>query len=142
MNYIDEQTPLSKSLLTSVFVGITASFVCLVYNGIYRNETGFIVSDIINVGSIIFGVNILFFTLGFLFYLTTQIRKGEICFSVFFLLVTILLAWKAEGVNRSSNHEITIQFRGLLLGIILITGAGIAAIPLLAHSKRFERGVL
>lgn len=143
MNYVNEQTPLAKALLTSVFVGITASLGCLVFNSIYRDRTGLAPVDIINVGSIIFAVNIGFLVIGFLYFLFTQIKKGEMLFIILFSLLTIFFAWKAEGVVRSADIQVTLQFRGLLLGIIIIAGFGASVlIPFLAHNKKFEQDIL
>lgn len=63
-------------------------------------------------------------------------------FVVIFLLLTILGVIKAESVIRSSDHELTQQFRGLLLGIIIITGLGILSIPLLFHNRKFRETIL
>jgi len=143
MDYVIEQSQFSKALLTSVFVGITSSLVCLIFNGLYRDKTGLMPTDIINVGSIIFAINIIFLVIGFLYYLFTQIKKGEILFIILFALLTIFLAWKAEGVIRSADQEVTLQFRGLLLGIILIAGFGASVmVPFLAHNKKFEQNIL
>lgn len=143
MNYDNEQTPFSKALLTSVFVGIIMSVVCLIYNSIYRDETGLMPTDIINVASIIFGVNIVFLVIGLVYYVLTQIKKGEFLFIFLFLALTVFLSWKAEGVERSVNHVVTLQFRGLLLGIIIIAGIGATIIvPFLSHNKKFERNIL
>jgi hypothetical protein len=48
----------------------------------------------------------------------------------------------AESVVRSPVHELTLQFRGLLLGVIIIIGIGILSIPLLFHNKTFRDKVL
>jgi hypothetical protein len=144
MEYENFQTPFSKAFLTGLFAGIVSTFVCLTYNLAYRAETGFMPTAIINVASIIFGVNILFIVIGLIYYvLTTLSRKGELLFIILFSLLTVFLSWKAEGVNRFADHEMTLQFRGLLLGVVLITGIGASFwIPFLFHNKKFERNVL
>lgn len=144
MKYETFQTPFSKAFLTGLFVGIVSTFICLTYNLVYRTETGFMPTDIINVASIIFGVNILFIVIGIIYFaLTKAFGKGELFFIILFSLLTVFLAWKAEGVNRSVSHEMTMQFRGLLLGVIIITGIGASfLIPFLFHSKSFEKNVL
>ncbi|MBX2924564.1 MAG: hypothetical protein KF746_20350 [Chitinophagaceae bacterium] len=138
------QTPFTKAFMTALFVGIIISVVCLIYNSIYRDETGLEPTDIINVGSIIFGVHIIFLMLGILFYLMRLLKgTGEIIYIAGIALLTAFLAWKAEGVVRSSNPEITAAFRGLLLGIVLIIGAGASlVVPFLFHNKKFEQNVL
>ncbi|HRO47185.1 hypothetical protein [Agriterribacter sp.] len=144
MEYENFQTPFSKAFLTGLFVGIISTFICLTYNLVYRTETGFMPTDIINVASIIFGVNILFIVIGLIYFaLTKASAKGELVFIILFSLLTVFLAWQAEGVNRSVNHEMTVQFRGLLLGVIIIMGIGASfLVPFLFHNKKFERNVL
>lgn len=144
MEYENFQTPFSKAFLTGLFVGIISTFICLTYNLVYRAETGFMPTAIINVASIIFGVNILFIVIGLIYYaLTTVSRKGELLFIILFSLLTVFLSWKAEGVNRFTDHAMTLQFRGLLLGIVLITGIGASFwLPFLFHNKKFAKNVL
>ena len=85
MEYENFQTPFSKAFLTGLFVGILSTFICLTYNLVYRAETGFMPTAIINVASIIFGVNILFIVIGLIYYaLTTVSRKGELLFIILF----------------------------------------------------------
>ena len=138
------QTPFSKAFLTAVFVGIITSVLCLIYNSIFRAETGLAPTAIINVASIIFGVNLLFLLLGIIFYFMRQMRgTGELIYIIALVLLTALMSWKAEVVVRSANQEITSDFRGLLLGIVLIVGIGAAiAVPVLFHNKSFEKNVL
>lgn len=144
MKSVSYQTPFSKAFMTGLFVGIVCTFVCLTYNLIYRSETGFAVNDIINVGSIIFGVNILFMVIGLIYYwLKKMFGRGEVVFIILFSLLTIFLVWEAEGVRRSGNDVVNVQFRDLLLGLVLITGVGASfLIPFLFHSKGFEKSIL
>jgi positive regulator of sigma E activity len=130
-------------MLTSVFVGFVTCIVCLIFNIIYRDETGFPLNDIINVSTLIFAVNLLFVVIGFIYFpFMNSSKKSEMIFVVIFLLLTILGVIKAESVIRSSDHELTQQFRGLLLGIIIITGLGILSIPLLFHNRKFRETIL
>src|ERR1700761_9498761 len=88
--------PFIKALMTALFVGIAATILCLGYNLFYRDGGhSFFSSDIINVSSIIFGVNLLFVVIGVLyFFFTRGARTGEITFSVLFLALTILgIVW-------------------------------------------------
>lgn len=144
MEYENLQTPFTKAFLTALFVGIVTSVVCLIYNSVYRDQTGLAPTDIINVGSIIFGVHIVFLLLGILFYLVRLWKKtGEIIYVVALLLLTAFLSWKAERVVRSTDQVVTLEFRGLLLGIVLIMGLAAAiVVPVLFHNKKFERNIL
>lgn len=138
------QTPFTKAFMTALFVGIITSVICLVFNGIYREETRLEPTDIINVGSIIFGVNIIFLLLGILFYCMRLLKgTGELIYIAGLVLLTLFLGWKAEGVVRSSNQEVNAAFRGLLLGIVVIIGIGAAlAVPFLFHNKKFGQNIL
>ena len=138
------QTPFTRAFMTALFAGIITSVICLIYNGIYRDQTGLEPTDIINVSSIIFGVNILFLLLGILFYVMRLWKgTGEIIYIAALALLTAFLSWKAEAVIRSSNQDVTIAFRGLLLGIILIIGISASiVVPILFHNKKFEKNIL
>jgi hypothetical protein len=115
-----------------------------VYNIFYRNFTGFTLSDMINVSSIIFVINLIFVLVGLVYYVFQRaFPKGDIAFVAAFVLLTLFCIWKTAAIHRSVNEEISVQFRGLLEGIIIISGIGAAiAIPILFHSRKFEEGVL
>lgn len=143
MEIDNNQTPFSRALLTAVFVGFVASIVCLFFNIVYREETGFVPSEIINVSSLIFGVNLFFFACGMIYAgLRSWSAKADIIYIIFFILLIVFLAWKAEGVTRMHDHEVTLHFRSLLLGVILISGISLLAIPYLFHNKKFNKAVL
>jgi hypothetical protein len=144
MDYDFHQSPLSKALLTGLFAGFTATVFCLIYNLIYRESTAFSLSDIINVSSLIFAVNLVFLVIGAIYYgLIKSFRKGELIFIVVFALLTIFFAWKAEGVQRSANELLNSEFRQLLLGVVIIMGvSAVVLIPFLFHNKKFEEHVL
>jgi len=137
------QTPFSMALLTCVFVGFITSILCLLYNIIFRQQTGFPFNDIINVSSLIFSVNIFFFIIGFIYFpFVKKSQKPEILFITIFLLLIIYTVIKAESVNRSSNLLFNSEFRDLFAGIVVIVGIGIMSIPFLFHNKRFRDAVL
>ena len=130
-------------MMTGLFVGIVATVICLAYNIFYRDKTGFLPADMINVSSLIFAVNLLFWVLGIVYYLfTIAFKKGDLAFFLVFLLLLAFSIWKATEAQRSADHEVNMQFRGLLLGIIIIIGIGTLLIPYLFHSKKFEEHVL
>ena len=136
--------PLSKALLTSLFAGIIASLACLIFNVVFRESTMFPLSDIINVSSIIFIVNLIFVVIGFIYHAFRQLfKKADLFYIVFFVLLTIFLAWRSEGIHRSDNPIYNIEFIQLLLVMIIILGVCAAfMIPYLYHNKSFERNVL
>ena len=137
--------PFIKALMTGLFIGIIDTFICLLYNLLYRDGGhGFFSSDLINVSSIIFGTNILFVLIGVLFFAFSRgAMKGEVAFSILFIVLTITGAIAAAHVQRSADPQMNARFRGLLVGIVLIIGTSAAfGMPVLYHSRKFRQYVL
>ena len=134
-----------RAMMTGFFVGFIATFVCLAYNIVYRDSTGFPLNGFINVSSIIFAVNILFPIIGIIYYgFISSFKKADILFVILFLLLTAFFCL-AYRINTSHKWSLSknIEFRNLLLGIVLILGISASVlIPLLYHSKKFENTVL
>lgn len=130
--------------MTAVFVGIIATIVTMVYDLIFVQLLGFPLSAIINVSSLIFGVNVIFLIIGILYYLfIASFKKGDLLFIVLFVLITVFLAWRSEHVHRTDDDLVNQQFRNLLAGIVIIMGAMAAfLVPYLYHNKKFEDSVL
>lgn len=142
MDYEFHQSPFSKAILTSVFVGFFATIVCLIYNIIIRESTGYKPADFINVSSLIFAVNLIFLIIGLLYFLIIRsFKKGDIVFEIVFGLLIIFCAWRAANAHMI-NPTLTSDFRMLLTGTIIIMGIGIELIPYLSHNKKFEDAVL
>ncbi|HTM92740.1 MAG TPA: hypothetical protein VL095_09990 [Flavisolibacter sp.] len=142
MNYESHQSPFSKAVLTSVFVGISVTLLCLVYNMIFRESTGYRPADFINVSSLIFAVNLIFLVVGLIyFFFLRAFKKGDVVFEILFGLLIIFCAWRAAHAHMQ-NPTLTSEFRTLLVGVIIIMGIGIELVPLLFHNKKFERAVL
>jgi hypothetical protein len=143
MNYDYHQSPLSKAILTSVFIGFFATLVCLIYNIIFRESTGYKPADLINVSSLIFAVNLIFFIAGLLYFVFLRsFKKGDMIFEIVFGLLTIFCAWKASHAHMENSRVLSSEFRELLIGIIIIMGIGLESVPLLSHNKKFEDAVL
>jgi hypothetical protein len=143
MNYDNPGSPFSRAVLTAVFVGFISTIVCLFYNIIYRDTTHFLEQDIVNVSSLIFAVNLVFLLIGFIYYFfRSRFKKGDMVFTVAFIVLTLLGVWWSETVTRSSDHHLTVEFRGLMLGIVIIIGVGSVLIPYLFRSKSFEEHVV
>ena len=143
MNYEYHQSPLSKAILTSVFVGFFATLVCLIFNIIFRESTGYLPADFINVSSLIFVVNLIFLIAGLLyFFFLRSFKKGDLIFEVLFGALTIFCAWRASYVHMENSRVLSSEFRTLLIGTIIIMGVGIELVPLLFHNKKFEDAVL
>jgi hypothetical protein len=140
----DFKKPLfSKAILSSLFVGIFATLLCIFFNVVFVETTNFPLHDFINVSTLIFGVNTIFLVIGFLYYGFIQIKKGELLFIIFFVLLTALLIWRGENAHRVNDQKLNTEFREQLAGIILIIGlAASFVLPLLFHSKKFEDEVI
>jgi len=142
MDYEFHQSPFSRAVLTSVFIGFFTTLMCLVYNIIFRESTGYQPADYINVSSLIFAVNLIFFVIGLLyFFLIRSFKKGDAVFEILFGLVVIFCAWRAAHAHMQ-NPTLTSEFRTLMIGVIVIMGIGIALVPILFHNKKFEDAVL
>jgi hypothetical protein len=142
MDYEFHQSPLSRAILTSVFIGFFTTVICLIYNIIFRESTGYQPADYINVSSLIFAVNLIFLVIGVLyFFLLRSFKKGDIVFEVLFGLLIIFCAWRAAHAHMQ-NATLTSEFRTLMIGVIIIMGIGIELVPVLFHNKKFEDAVL
>lgn len=147
MNYDSPyvQTQFSKSVLTGLFGGLMATLICLLYGFIFRFNTGFTMSAIINVPSIIIVCHILLVVAGMLYYAFRKAFKSAapIAFSLVFALLTIFCVWKTQSVERSPIHELTVQFRELLTGMVVIIGIIVSTgIPYFFANKKFEDNIL
>ncbi len=138
-------TPFSKALLTGVFAGISATFICIIYNVIFRDETRFQLFNLINVSSLIFGVNIAFMLIGIIYYwfIKYMKRSGEMIYIGVFVLITIWGIIKTSGIQRTADMAANIQFHHLFIAMIIIWSiAASIGIPVMFHSRKFEEHVL
>lgn len=142
MDWEFHQSPLSKAILTSVFVGFFATIVCLIYNIIFRESTGYQPADFINVSSLIFAVNLIFLIAGLLYFFFRSFKRGDLIFEVLFGVIIIFCAWRASYAHIENSRVLSSEFRTLLIGTIIIMGVGIELVPLLFHNKKFEDAVL
>lgn len=133
-----------RVMMTGVFVGIFITLATLFYDLLFVESTGFPLSEIINIASLIFAVNLLFLVIGPVYYGFLKLtRFGDVLFIVVFILLTIFLLLMVRGIDRTDNVKLNIEFRRLLSGIIIIAGAGASILlPFLFHNKKFERNVL
>jgi hypothetical protein len=133
-----------KAMMTGLFVGIIDTLICLIYNIVYRSETGYLPSSLINVSSLIFMVNLLLLVIGIVFFFFLRASKrGDVLFEVVTIALTAWLIWKTAGLTRCfGDPKLDRGFRGLLGGIILILGASTACIPFLYRSRRFVDAVI
>ncbi len=90
-------------MMTGLFVGIIDTLICLIYNIVYRSETGYLPSSLINVSSLIFMVNLLLLVIGIVFFFFLRASKrGDVLFEVVAIAVTAWLIWKTAGLTRVS----------------------------------------
>lgn len=133
-----------RSLMTGLFVGILATLACLLFNLIFRRSTGFQPTDLINVATLIFAVNLLFPLLGLVYngFLRWR-RRGVQGFTVLFALLFALLLWQSVTVHRFSDPHLNGEFRFLLTGIVLILGiCADLLLPYLYQNRSFEEHVV
>ena len=132
-----------NAMMTGLFVGIIDTLIILAYNIFYRNATGYFPSEIINVSSIIFMVNLLLLLIGLLFYVFHKtIKGGDGIYLVFIVLTTVLLAWKAFSSHRFDDAKINSGWHGMAGGIVIILGVSAACIPMLFNNKKFLDAVI
>lgn len=142
-NYDFPKSRFYQAMMTGFFVGFFATVICLVYNIVFRDTTGFPLSSLINVSTIIFLVNLLFPVIGIIYYgLMTAFKKADLVFIIACILLFALCIWKTETVHRTDDAQLNGEFRNLLLGIVLILGTASFLIPVLYHSKKFKETVL
>jgi hypothetical protein len=132
-----------EAMMTAVFVGFFATIVCLVYDIVFRAQTGFPLTSLINVSTIIFTVMLFFLVIGLIYYsMLAAFKKADVVFISLFILLAILFIWMSGNVHRSDIPKLNGEFKSLLLGIIIILGTACVAIPLLYHSRKFREMVL
>ena len=138
------QSVFTKSLLTAVFAGIFTTVICVIFDVVYRQETGFPYHELINVSTLIFSVNILFAIIGLIYYFFIKyMKRGEIFYIIFCVVITLYLILLVSESHRSDTPLWNKEFHELLDAMIIIMGlAAAVGVPVLYHSKRFEKEVL
>ncbi|MEP7376865.1 MAG: hypothetical protein ABI675_25930 [Chitinophagaceae bacterium] len=144
MEEVFQKSIFDRSLLTCVFVGIIGTLLCMFYDLFFVEYLKYPLSTIVNVATLIFGVNLVFLVIGFLFYgFITISRYGERIYIIVFILMTGFFIWKMQGVQRTDNDLVNLQFRYLSSGIIIILGLlASVAVPFLFHNKQFNKYVV
>jgi len=87
---------------------------------------------------------IAFHFLLFAVYIARQAKTQfeVVLFGVVFFALTMFLGWKTEMIQRFPDVRVNHEFRGLLLGIVLICGISAACLPLLYNSRKFSEFAL
>lgn len=139
MNSYDQHTSLSKSLMTGLFGGLVSTIICLFYNIIFRFSTNYPLSDIVNVSSIIFVINLIFLVIGLFYFFVNKISaSGKTIYLVAMILLIIIVLWLIAGSQRSENPRYAHDFKGLMSGIVIVMSINALLIPLLIDKKWFE----
>jgi hypothetical protein len=139
MKYNSVPIPIGNAFLTALFSGMLATIVCFVFEIWYRLATFYGPSDFINVSSIIFIVNILLLIAGVTFYaFRTWFKKGDLIYSVFFLLLMAFCIWKIAGIHRFTDLKLNREFIQLLGGITIIVGIAALCIPYFYNNKKIN----
>jgi hypothetical protein len=113
-----------KPVMAGLFAGIVATTLNIIFDVIYRDATRFPLSEIINVATIIFITLLLLTTAGAIFAIMDKlIRNVSIIYIILFMALTVLCVVLAMHTHRSPDPLLTEQFRKLLMGIVIITGA-------------------
>ncbi len=122
MNYNFKQTLLSRCLLSGLLAGFAAVILNFIFNYIYRIATGYTLSEVVNVVSIIFSSILVTLIGGIFLYIFLKMKNGAIIYVVLLLLLTILGMYAASQTQRTSVPANEHEFRILFGGIILIDG--------------------
>ena len=133
----------TNAMMSGLFIGIIDTLICLAYNIGYRNFTGYAPSTLINVSSLIFGVNLLLLLTGMVYFVFTKVfgKRDYVYVAITFLLI-VFLAWRTEIGHRFTDTTVNSESKGLLLGIVVIMGASAIALPFLYRSRFFAKYVL
>ena len=138
MNSYEQRTPLSKSLMSGLFGGLVSTILSLFYNIIFRFSTGFPLSEIVNVSSIIFLTNLIFIFIGLVYFFLHKISaRGDLFYLTLVVVVAIIIFWLMSGMQISDNARYSREFRGLLSGIVIIMSINAFLIPFLITKKWF-----
>ena len=139
-----QKTIFYRSLMTCVFVGIVGTLLTMFLDLFFVESLNYPLSNFINVATLIFGVNLVFLVIGFLFYgFVASSRHGELIYIIVFILLTVFFTWKLQAVHRSDNDLINHQFVLLSSGVIIILGLlATVAVPFLFHNKQFNKYVV
>jgi len=139
----NERSAFFKAMMTGLFIGIIDTVILLAYNIGYRNETGYIPSEIVNVSSLIFAVNILLTVIGILYYLFIRyIRGADIIYEILILAGTAWLTIKAFSAVRFGDAHLDKGWHGLAGGIVLVLGLSSACMPFFYKSQKFQDAVI
>jgi hypothetical protein len=121
-----------RPMMAGLFVGIIATVFNIFYDVMYRQSTGFELSTIINVSTLIFGTLLLTLAAGSIYALLAQfIKKPTLVYSILFGLLAILCLRFALHVYRTDDPLQNKEFHQLFAAIVIITSLATLCVPLL-----------
>lgn len=138
MNKEFDEPHIYKPLMAGLLAGIIATLLNIFYEVVYRDVTGFSLSEIINVSTIIFGTVLTLLIAGAIFaVIDTYTRHVQLIYILLFVILTLLCVRWALHVHRTNDPSLNAAFRGLLSGIVIISG-GLASflVPFLVMHKK------
>lgn len=116
-----------KPIMAGLFAGIVASLLNIFYDVIFRGATGYSLPELINVSTIIFGTLFILFIAGTVFAIMDRYMKhATVPYIILFVVLTLLCVQLALHVNRTDNLVQKLEFRQLLVGVVIISGASAA----------------
>ncbi|HTD93292.1 MAG TPA: hypothetical protein VK644_05755 [Chitinophagaceae bacterium] len=123
-----------KPIMAGLFTGIVATVLNIFYDIFYRGSTGFQLTPLINVATIIFGTLLVLLVAGSIYAILARfVRQVNIVYILLFLILTVYAVFLTMHVQRAADPVLITQFRGLLLGIVIISGTlTIFLVPYLA----------
>lgn len=131
------ETPhIYKPVMAGLLVGIVATILSIVYDIIFRDITSFPMHELVNVSTLIFGILLLLTIAGCLFALIDRYSNhASIIYQVISVIITLTCVYVLRFIHRSDDPVTTIEFRHLLLGIIIIIGTASLFIPYLSKNE-------
>lgn len=138
------RTRFSDMVLTGLFAGMAATLLCMIYYLAFKSITGFPLSSLLNVSSLIFVINVIFLCIGFLYYwLSDKSKKPDLLYIIVSIALTAIAIVLTFTAHRSDIKLINNEFHELLSGILVIMGLTAAfGIPFLYHNRYFNEHVL
>ncbi|MDQ2751720.1 MAG: hypothetical protein M3R72_01705 [Bacteroidota bacterium] len=140
MNYDYKQTLLSKCALSGVMAGFAAVLFNVIYNFIYRSVSGYALSEVFNITSLIFSSILFTLVASIILFFLLRIKSGQIIYVILFLLLTVAGIYAASQTQRSDVAVDQHEFRILFTGIVIIDGLCAAfVVPYLVnHDKLYS----
>src|SRR4051812_41837883 len=107
-----------KPMIAAVLAGYIGTILNLVYDVVFRDSAGLVLSGFISVSSIIFATMLIVMIAGTIYAILGRfIRRPTIVFEVIFIIITVLCAFGTFHIHRSDDAQQNLEFQELLLGI-------------------------